>query len=123
MGGNHLLVRRPAPTLADGELTHLERTPVDADLALQQWQAYVAAFGARGWIVHEVAPADQHPDGVFVEDTVVAFDDLAVLTSPGAAAAEVRWPRSRPPWRRCRRRSPSRWPGSTNRVTWTEATS
>lgn len=86
MGGNHLLVRRPAPTLADGELTHLERTPVDADLALQQWQAYVAAFGARGWIVHEVAPADQHPDGVFVEDTVVAFDDLAVLTSPGAAA-------------------------------------
>ena len=28
--------------------------------------------------------ADRHPDGVFVEDAVVIFDDLAVLTRPGA---------------------------------------
>lgn len=82
----HLLVRRPSPALADGELTHLERTPVDAALALRQWQSYVDVFAAHGWTVHQIAPADEHPDGVFVEDTVVMFDDLAVLTSPGAAA-------------------------------------
>lgn len=81
-----LLVRRPSPALADGELTHLERTPVDPDLALRQWQDYVAAFAARGWTVHRLEPADEHPDGVFVEDTVVVFDDLAVLTWPGAAS-------------------------------------
>ena len=88
----HLLVRRPSPALAEGELTHIERTPVDPDLALRQWQGYVDAFAARGWTVHEVQPADEHPDGVFVEDTVVMFDDLAVLTSPGAASrrGEVR---------------------------------
>lgn len=82
----HLLVRRPSPALADGELTHLERSPVDPELALSQWRAYVDVFAGRGWTVHEVAPADEHPDGVFVEDTVVMFDDLAVLTSPGAAS-------------------------------------
>lgn len=82
----HLLVRRPSPALAEGELTHIERTPVDPDLALRQWQGYVEAFATRGWTVHQVQPADEHPDGVFVEDTVVMFDDLAVLTSPGAAS-------------------------------------
>ncbi|WP_029144511.1 dimethylargininase [Microbacterium luticocti] len=79
-----LLVRRPSPRLADGELTHLERVPVDAALAQRQWDGYVAAFRARGWDVTELAPADEHPDGVFVEDTVVVFDDLAVITRPGA---------------------------------------
>ena len=82
----HLLVRRPSPALAHGELTHLDRAPVDAELALRQWQGYVDAFAAHGWTVQEIAPADQHPDGVFVEDTVVVFGDLAVLTSPGAAS-------------------------------------
>ena len=88
----HLLVRRPSPALAEGELTHIDRTPVDPDLALRQWQAYVDAFATRGWTVHQVQPADEHPDGVFVEDTVVMFDDLAVLTSPGAPSrrGEVR---------------------------------
>ncbi|MEV4641942.1 dimethylargininase [Actinoplanes sp. NPDC049548] len=79
-----ILVRRPSPRLAEGELTHLDRRPVDADLALRQWQGYVAAFSDRGWQVVEVQPADEYPDGVFVEDTVVVFGDLAVLTSPGA---------------------------------------
>ncbi|WP_309713732.1 dimethylargininase [Pseudolysinimonas sp.] len=79
-----LLVRRPSPLLADGELTHFERVPVDAGLALEQWGAYVEIFRGRGWDVIEVDAADEHPDGVFVEDAVVVFDDLAVLASPGA---------------------------------------
>jgi len=79
-----LLVRRPSPRLADGELTHLDRVPVDPGLALAQWRDYVEVFRARGWQVTEVEPADEHPDGVFVEDAVVVFGDLAVLTSPGA---------------------------------------
>lgn len=79
-----LLVRRPSPLLADGELTHLDRVPVDADLARAQWRAYVEVFRSRGWEVLEGDAADEHPDGVFIEDAVVVFDDLAVLTSPGA---------------------------------------
>jgi dimethylargininase len=79
-----ILVRRPSPRLASGELTHLERVPVDADVALAQWQGYVDAFREHGWDVTTVEAADEHPDGVFVEDMVVIFDDLAVITSPGA---------------------------------------
>ncbi|MFI2487481.1 dimethylargininase [Promicromonospora kroppenstedtii] len=79
-----LLVRPPSPALADGELTHLERVPVDAALAAAQWARYVDVFRDLGWAVHELPAADQHPDGVFVEDTVVVFDDLVVLTRPGA---------------------------------------
>jgi dimethylargininase len=81
-----ILVRRPSPRLAAGELTHLQRSPVDPDLALAQWQGYVAAFADHGWAVTEIAPADEHPDGVFVEDTVVMFNDLAVITSPGVVS-------------------------------------
>jgi len=84
--GPQLLVRRPSPRLAAGELTHLDRVPVDAELALEQWRAYVDVFRRTGWTVTEVEPADAHPDGVFVEDAVVVFGDLAVLTSPGAAS-------------------------------------
>ena len=78
------LVRRPSPRLADGLLTHIDRVPVDVDLALQQWEAYVAALQAEGWETIEVPPAPDCPDSVFVEDTVVMYADLAVITRPGA---------------------------------------
>jgi len=81
-----LLVRRPSPALAAGELTHVDRVPVDAGLALAQWHGYVDAFRGRGWEVVEIDPADGHPDGVFVEDAAVVFGDLAVLASAGAAS-------------------------------------
>ncbi len=79
-----LLVRRPSPRLAEGELTHLEREPVDADLALRQWESYVDVFRQRGWEIIAVDPAEEHADGVFIEDALVMFGDLAVLTRPGA---------------------------------------
>src|SRR4051812_11810611 len=73
------LVRRPGPQLADGLLTHVERTPVDGGLALRQWHGYVDALLAEGWTTVEVPPADDCPDAVFVEDTVVLYGDLAVI--------------------------------------------
>ncbi|MBX9244981.1 N(G),N(G)-dimethylarginine dimethylaminohydrolase [Actinotalea ferrariae] len=83
---HRLLVRRPSPGLADGELTHLERWPVDLDLARRQWDAYVEVFVRRGWEVHEVEASDEHPDGVFVEDTVVVLGTTALLAEPGVAS-------------------------------------
>ncbi|MBF4560557.1 N(G),N(G)-dimethylarginine dimethylaminohydrolase [Microbacterium sp. VKM Ac-2870] len=81
---SRLLVRRPSPLLADGEVTHIGRTSVDADLAVRQWEAYVDVFRSRGWEIIEIDPADAQPDGVFVEDAVVVFGDLAVLCRAGA---------------------------------------
>ncbi len=78
------LVRRPSPRLAEGLLTHLERAEVDVDLAFRQWESYVAALRDAGWSTREVAPAEDCPDSVFVEDTMVVYGDLAVIARPGA---------------------------------------
>jgi dimethylargininase len=78
------LVRQPASTLAEGEVTHLERTPIDLELADEQWQGYVDALAANGFEIVDVPAADELPDSVFVEDAVVVFGDIAVVTSPGA---------------------------------------
>jgi dimethylargininase len=78
------LVRRPSTRLADGIVTHAERRAVDVGLAREQWQAYVRALGRAGWEVVEAPVQDECPDGVFVEDCVVVYGDLAVLTRPGS---------------------------------------
>ncbi len=78
------LVRRPSPRLAEGLLTHLERSAVDVDLATRQWEGYVAALNDFGWPTIEVPPADDCADAAFVEDTVVVSGGTAVITRPGA---------------------------------------
>lgn len=81
--GRTALVRRPSPRLGEGIVTHIDRRPVDAALAARQHDAYVEALESAGWDVRWLPPADDLPDAVFVEDTVVVCDDLAVLTRPG----------------------------------------
>ncbi len=83
------LVRRPSPRLAEGIVTHIERRPVDLDLALAQWQGYVEALADEGWETVEVPPEDASPDGAFVEDTVVVYGDLAVISRPGAESRRI----------------------------------
>ena len=78
------LVRAPPPRLAQGLLTHLDRVPVDAELAVRQWSDYTRALTEAGWDTVEVPAAPECPDGVFVEDTVVMIGGTAVITSPGA---------------------------------------
>ena len=78
----YALVRPPAASLADGIVTFIERQPVDVALAREQWRGYVDALETAGWSTVEVEPDDSLPDSVFVEDTVVMFDDLAVITNP-----------------------------------------
>lgn len=78
------LVRPVVDRLAEGLVTHIDRRPVDVAMARSQHAAYCAALRDAGWDVVTVAPAPEHPDSVFVEDTLVVVDDLAVLTRPGA---------------------------------------
>lgn len=77
------LVRRPGPLLPQGLLTHLERTEIDVELATEQWRGYVEALTANGWNPIEITPADDCADAVFIEDAVVMFGNLAVITRPG----------------------------------------
>ena len=77
------LVRRPGPRLADGLVTHIERSAVDPARAAQQHAAYRAALEAAGWQVREAEAADDLPDAAFVEDAAVFLGRRAVLTHPG----------------------------------------
>lgn len=80
------LVREPSARLAEGIVTHIERSRVDVDLARQQWQAYVDAMTGHGWETIAVEPAPACPDSVFVEDTMVVLGRTAVISRPGADA-------------------------------------
>lgn len=78
------LVRRPSPRLAEGLVTHIDRSAIDLPLAEQQWQGYVDVLRGRGWELVEVPPALDCPDSVFVEDTMVVYGRTAVIARPGA---------------------------------------
>ena len=77
------LIRRPSDRLADGIVTYINRQPVDVALARRQHDGYRDALTMAGWTVREVDPLPAYPDSVFVEDTVVVIDDLAIITRPG----------------------------------------
>lgn len=84
MSKRRALVRRPSPRLSEGIVTHVDRNPVDVDLAGRQWEGYVAALQSAGWQTVEVPALEACPDSVFIEDPVVVYGDLAVLCRSGA---------------------------------------
>lgn len=80
-----LLVRPPASSLAQGQITHIAApSDVSYPLAQEQWAAYVRVYSERGWRIVEVPRDDGCPDSVFVEDSIVVFGRIAVIASPGA---------------------------------------
>ncbi len=70
-------------------MTHIPRRAVDPGRALAQWERYVETLARYRWEVLEVEGADESPDSVFVEDTLVIFEDLAVVARPGAQSRRV----------------------------------
>jgi dimethylargininase len=70
-------------TITRCELTHLSREPIDIDIARAQHDRYESALRAAGVDVRRLPDCDDLPDAVFVEDTAVVFDEIAVLTRPG----------------------------------------
>ena len=78
--------RAVSPRLAECELTHLERTPIDPERAAEQHAAYEAALRDAGFEVARLPDLPNHPDGVFVEDTALLLDGHAVILRPGAAS-------------------------------------
>lgn len=78
------LTRAVSPTLADCELTHLDRAPIDVARAEAQHAAYEDALRLLGCEVRRVPAAPDNPDAVFIEDTAVVLDEVAIITRPGA---------------------------------------
>ena len=99
MASKTALVRRPSPRLAEGIVTNIERQPVDVHLAAKQWDGYVEAMEDAGWEIVEVPPADDCPDGVFIEDTLVVFRNVAVSRARAPSPAGPRSSERRRRWR------------------------
>jgi dimethylargininase len=78
------LTRAVPASIARCELTHLARAPIDIALAARQHESYEAALWLAGCAVVRLCPEPDLPDSVFVEDTAVVFDELAVMMRPGA---------------------------------------
>ncbi len=84
--GTVAILRQPGAELARCELSFVVRNPIDAELAAVQHDRYAAALAALGCELLELPPLPGFPDAVFVEDTALVFDELAVMTRPGAAS-------------------------------------
>lgn len=76
--------REVSPSIVACELTHLERTPIRVDVARAQHRGYERLLASLGCEVRRVRPLPEAPDSVFIEDTAVVFDEVAVITRPGA---------------------------------------
>lgn len=86
------LVRAVSPRLGDCELTHVVRRPIDVTLARAQHTGYVAALRGAGARIGELPPLPEAADGVFVEDTAIVLDELALVLRPGVASRRVETP-------------------------------
>jgi dimethylargininase len=79
------LTRDVSPDMNRCELSHLARTPIDLARAVAQHAAYEACLTGLGCGVQRLPADETMPDAVFIEDTAVVVEELAVLTRPGAA--------------------------------------
>jgi dimethylargininase len=78
--------RAVSPTLAECELTHLAREPLDVGRAVLEHHAYEKLLHELDVTVRHLPPTPELPDAVFVEDTAVVLDEVAVITRPGATS-------------------------------------
>lgn len=80
------LTREISDSIVRCELTHLAREPIDLQRARSQHADYEEALRRLGCSVRRLDADHDMPDSVFIEDTAVVFDEIAIITRPGAAS-------------------------------------
>jgi dimethylargininase len=77
------ITHKVSPRIGECELTFVERTPIDYDLATRQHDEYEATLSTLGVEVTSLTGNAAYPDSCFVEDTAIVCDRLAVICSMG----------------------------------------
>lgn len=80
------ITRRVSPCISKCELTYLQRQPIDIERACQQQQAYERLLSGLGLHVISLPAEQELPDAVFIEDTALVTDEVAIITTMGCAA-------------------------------------
>ncbi len=86
------ITRQVSPALGDCQLSHLERRPIDVELASRQHEAYERLLEDLGYEVRTLPAEPLLADSVFVEDAAVVLDEAAIVTRPGAASRRPETP-------------------------------
>jgi len=79
----NVLTHLPSPSLEQCELTFLNSEPINIKKALKEHEAYREMINSCGANVIVIDKNIDLPDSVFVEDPIIVFDEVAILTSMG----------------------------------------
>jgi dimethylargininase len=80
------ITREVSAGLGACELSFVERSPIDIARARLQHRAYQDALRSLGCVVRVLPELAHMADAVFVEDTAIVLDEVAIMTRPGAAS-------------------------------------
>jgi len=78
--------RAVSPRIAECQLTHLDRVPIDPAKAVRQHAAYERALADAGYELVRLPELADDPDAVFVEDTALILGEHVLITRPGVAS-------------------------------------
>jgi dimethylargininase len=79
------ITREVSPRIQDCALTFLNREPIDLQKAVEQHRRYKEFLEKMGVNVISLPPEPDLPDSVFVEDTAVIVEEVAVIARMGLA--------------------------------------
>ena len=77
------LTRAVSSSLADCELSFIERKPIDLEKARAQHHAYEALLGKLGAKVISLPEERDLPDSMFVEDPAIVLEEVAIICPLG----------------------------------------
>jgi len=83
------ITRAVSPSLADCELTFLARQKIDVAKAIEQHRGYEECLARLGVRLVRLPAESDLPDSVFVEDTAIVLDELAIVTRLGATSRQA----------------------------------
>jgi dimethylargininase len=85
-----IAITRPvSSSITRCELTHLLREPINLELARKQHSDYESALESIGCQIHRLQELPDCPDSVFVADPCFVFDEIAIITRPGAESRRL----------------------------------
>ena len=80
------ITHKVSPHINNCELTYLNRTPIDVELAARQHDAYCAVLERLGVTVERLSENESYPDACFVEDTAIVAGELVVICCLGVSS-------------------------------------
>lgn len=86
------LTHVPSVHMHAGLRTFVDRVPIDHELAMNQHVAFRRMLGRHGAAVRNLDDNRHLADCAFVEDAAVVLDEVAILTSMGAAERRLELP-------------------------------